>query len=240
MPRKSAEAWTPSGRRYFIGGSDARIIMGDDEAALLRLWRGKRGEVEPEELSGNLIVRLGVVTEPLNRDMIQTLHRPDPREVRSPRKPACGSRARQSEKSHWLPQMDSSPPLRLRMKKTRRAYFRLGTRGLRRLRPSPPPFSSMNTTPARSRAARIASTASTETCRRSFSKSTTVESPSLAACASCDCVISRSPRAARHCAGVILSTIFVDMPSSISYQQFLLMTDQLRQALQYPQEGKDR
>ena len=26
-------------RRSFIGGSDARIIMGDDEAALLRLWR---------------------------------------------------------------------------------------------------------------------------------------------------------------------------------------------------------
>ena len=41
-------------RRYFIGGSDARIIMGDDEAALLRLWREKRGEVEPEDLSGNL------------------------------------------------------------------------------------------------------------------------------------------------------------------------------------------
>ena len=35
-------------RRYFIGGSDARIIMGDDESALLRLWREKRGEVEPE------------------------------------------------------------------------------------------------------------------------------------------------------------------------------------------------
>ena len=35
-------------RRYFIGGSDARIIMGNDEAALLRLWREKRGEVEPE------------------------------------------------------------------------------------------------------------------------------------------------------------------------------------------------
>ena len=34
-------------RRYFIGGSDARIIMGDDEAALVRLWREKRGEVEP-------------------------------------------------------------------------------------------------------------------------------------------------------------------------------------------------
>ena len=54
-------------RRSFIGGSDARIIMGDDESALLRLWREKRGEVEPEDLSGNLIVQLGVVTEPLNR-----------------------------------------------------------------------------------------------------------------------------------------------------------------------------
>ena len=40
---------------------------GEDEAALLRLWREKRGEVEPEDLSGNLIVQLGVVTEPLNR-----------------------------------------------------------------------------------------------------------------------------------------------------------------------------
>ena len=54
-------------RRYFIGGSDARIIMGNDEAALLRLWREKRGEVGPEDLSGNLIVQLGVVTEDLNR-----------------------------------------------------------------------------------------------------------------------------------------------------------------------------
>jgi predicted phage-related endonuclease len=54
-------------RRAFIGGSDARIIMGEDEAALLRLWREKRGEVEPEDLSDNLVVQLGVVTEPLNR-----------------------------------------------------------------------------------------------------------------------------------------------------------------------------
>jgi hypothetical protein len=56
-----------SDRRAFIGGSDARIIMGDDEAALLRLWREKRGEAEPEDLSGNLIVQLGTVTEHLNR-----------------------------------------------------------------------------------------------------------------------------------------------------------------------------
>jgi predicted phage-related endonuclease len=55
-------------RRHFIGGSDARIIMGNaDEAALLRLWREKRGEAEPEDLSGNLIVQLGTVTEDLNR-----------------------------------------------------------------------------------------------------------------------------------------------------------------------------
>jgi predicted phage-related endonuclease len=56
-----------SNRRNFIGGSDARIIMGSDEAMLVRLWREKRGEVEPEDLSGNLIVQLGSVTEDLNR-----------------------------------------------------------------------------------------------------------------------------------------------------------------------------
>jgi predicted phage-related endonuclease len=54
-------------RRSFIGGSDARIIMGNDEAALIQLWREKRGEAEPEDLSGNLIVQLGAATEELNR-----------------------------------------------------------------------------------------------------------------------------------------------------------------------------
>src|SRR6476619_2450736 len=52
-------------RRSFIGGSDARIIMGSDEAALVRLWREKRGE--SQDLSGNLIVQLGKATEELNR-----------------------------------------------------------------------------------------------------------------------------------------------------------------------------
>src|SRR5262245_44426514 len=56
-----------SHRRSFIGGSDARIIMGSDEAALVRLWREKRGDAEPEDLSGNLIVQLGRATEELNR-----------------------------------------------------------------------------------------------------------------------------------------------------------------------------
>jgi hypothetical protein len=54
-------------RRYFIGGCDARIIIGDDEASLVRLWKEKRGELEPEDLSGDLLVQLGTVTEHLNR-----------------------------------------------------------------------------------------------------------------------------------------------------------------------------
>jgi predicted phage-related endonuclease len=54
-------------RRHFIGGSDARVIMGKDEKALLRLWREKRGEAAAVDLSGVLIVQLGLVTEDLNR-----------------------------------------------------------------------------------------------------------------------------------------------------------------------------
>jgi predicted phage-related endonuclease len=64
MPLKLANK---SERRHFIGGSDARIVMGSDEAALVRLWREKRAEVEPEDLSRNLAVQLGVATEELNR-----------------------------------------------------------------------------------------------------------------------------------------------------------------------------
>jgi predicted phage-related endonuclease len=62
---------TRNTRRYFIGGSDARIIIGNDEEALVRLWREKRGEVEPKDLSGNLVVQLGLVTEDLNRRWYQ-------------------------------------------------------------------------------------------------------------------------------------------------------------------------
>ena len=64
-----SDVWKRSSgeRRHFVGGSDARIIMGTDEEALIRLWREKRGEVQPEDLSGNLIVQLGLATEDLNR-----------------------------------------------------------------------------------------------------------------------------------------------------------------------------
>jgi predicted phage-related endonuclease len=67
MPEYLKKTTLLGNRRTFIGGSDARIIMGSDEAALLRLWREKRGEIEPEDLSGNLIVQLGLATEDLNR-----------------------------------------------------------------------------------------------------------------------------------------------------------------------------
>src|SRR5262245_7866005 len=58
-------------RREFIGGSDAQVIMGADESALLRLWREKRSEIGPDDLSDNLIVQLGVATEALNRHWFQ-------------------------------------------------------------------------------------------------------------------------------------------------------------------------
>ncbi len=64
-------SFKPADRQGFIGGSDARVIMGKDQAALLRLWREKRGEVDPEDLSGNLIVQLGLTTEKLNRRWYQ-------------------------------------------------------------------------------------------------------------------------------------------------------------------------
>src|SRR5262245_16620780 len=68
-----SQMWRNSrdGRRAFIGGSDARIIMSEDENSLLRLWQEKRGEIEPEDLSDNLIVQLGLATEELNRRWFQ-------------------------------------------------------------------------------------------------------------------------------------------------------------------------
>jgi len=46
--------------------------MGDDWEALFRLWRETRGEVEPQDLSNNLIVQLGKTTEDLNRHWFET------------------------------------------------------------------------------------------------------------------------------------------------------------------------
>jgi hypothetical protein len=86
-PAKRFERRIASARRYFIGGSDARIVMGSGEAALLRLWREKRGEAEPEDLAGNLIVQLGLATEPLNR----LQYRPCPYGRSAPRPASSGA-----------------------------------------------------------------------------------------------------------------------------------------------------
>src|SRR5436309_6698156 len=67
MQPDTVELRKPIERRSFLGGSDARVIMGSDEAALLRLWRAKRGEAEPPDYSENLLVQMGLATEPLNR-----------------------------------------------------------------------------------------------------------------------------------------------------------------------------
>ena len=70
-PTPDTITYNPNDRRHFIGGSDARIIMGDDQDRLIRLWREKRGEAKPEDLSDNLIVQLGTATEALNRAWYQ-------------------------------------------------------------------------------------------------------------------------------------------------------------------------
>jgi predicted phage-related endonuclease len=54
-------------RASYIGGSDARTILGADESAMIRLWQEKRGELEPEDLGANLLVQFGCATEELNR-----------------------------------------------------------------------------------------------------------------------------------------------------------------------------
>jgi predicted phage-related endonuclease len=45
MSKSGSTSEATSDRRQFVGGSDARIIMGGDEKALNRLWQEKRGEV---------------------------------------------------------------------------------------------------------------------------------------------------------------------------------------------------
>lgn len=58
-------------RMTSLGGSDARIIMSGDQAAIERLWAEKRGESIPEDLNDVMIVQLGNLTEPLNADFFE-------------------------------------------------------------------------------------------------------------------------------------------------------------------------
>ena len=58
-------------RRKVIGGSDANVILSGDAERILRLWREKRGEAEPEDLSSVLAVMLGCWTEAFNRQWFE-------------------------------------------------------------------------------------------------------------------------------------------------------------------------
>jgi len=133
--------------RHFIGGSDARVIMGQDEMALDRLWQEKRGEVGPEDFSGNLIVQLGLATEDLNRIWYE---RHTGRAIT-----AVQSRVKHSVISFMAATLDGV------VAGTGAVYeagcHRPTGRGqpflrLRNRTPAPPPFSSMNSMPAASRA----------------------------------------------------------------------------------------
>jgi hypothetical protein len=79
-----------SERRGFLGGSDARIIMGSDEANLIRLWREKRSEIEPEDLSENLIVQQSALVRAQHR----ALHQRRPKASTSPRPQVDGRNTR--------------------------------------------------------------------------------------------------------------------------------------------------
>ena len=47
MERDAVKLFDSANRRSFIGGSDARVIMGDDETALLRSGGSLRTSTEP-------------------------------------------------------------------------------------------------------------------------------------------------------------------------------------------------
>ena len=52
-------------RKGFIGGSDCVKIM---QGHWLELWQIKTGRSEPEDLSNNIAVQLGIETEEFNLD----------------------------------------------------------------------------------------------------------------------------------------------------------------------------
>lgn len=60
-------------RAQGIGGSDANVILSGDPQRVLRLWREKRGDAEPEDLSASLAVMLGCWTEPFNRQWYERI-----------------------------------------------------------------------------------------------------------------------------------------------------------------------
>lgn len=99
----------------------ARIITGDDEAALLSLWREKRGEIEPDDL----IVQLGVVAEPSTSTTPGTSATPPSLLQRAGSVAGGGREPRSSiRKSRWLPWV-AKPTLLLLIRKRGAPIFAL-------------------------------------------------------------------------------------------------------------------
>lgn len=63
----------PMLRTGFVGGSDANIIFGGNPDRLDQLWREKRGDVQPEDLTRLLPVMLGTWTEDFNRQWYESV-----------------------------------------------------------------------------------------------------------------------------------------------------------------------
>ena len=61
------------GRRRYIGGSDANVILSGDRTRVRQLWLEKCGEAEPADLTDKLAVMLGCWSEPFNRLWYQKL-----------------------------------------------------------------------------------------------------------------------------------------------------------------------
>jgi hypothetical protein len=196
-------------RRLFIGGSDARVIMGSDEAALTHLWREKRGEAEPPDYSKNLIVQLGVATEPLNRrwfekttgqvikDVQSWIQHPVIRWMAATLDGMVEGTGAVFEAKFMLPWSFSEEAEKQRHTWS---YIRFLTLcGFRKRTPSPPPLSSMKSIPAASIARRIAASLASVT---GTSPSTTsalrmVATPTFEARAKSRAVHRISARAAR-------------------------------------------
>jgi predicted phage-related endonuclease len=60
-------------RLAFLGGSDANVILSANSERILQLWREKRGEAEPQDLSTSIAVMLGNWTEAFNRQWYEGL-----------------------------------------------------------------------------------------------------------------------------------------------------------------------
>src|SRR6266498_3023400 len=94
-----------SDRRYSIGGSDARIIMGGDEAALLRLWREKRGRGGAARLFGELARSTRACHRNSQSALVRTHdwrgHQRCSKLAPAPSDPLDGCDARWHRREHW-------------------------------------------------------------------------------------------------------------------------------------------